>query len=62
MDAGVQGEHKLNRGFEPFLALSGHWIQHQGFRNAVDNYLQQETAQMESYVRTLKTHLPFKYT
>ena len=60
VDAGVQGEHKLYRGFEPFLAVSGHWIHHRGFRNAVDDYLQQETAQMESYVRSLKTHLPFK--
>ena len=60
VDAGVQGEHKLNRGFEPFLALSGHWIQHAGFRNAIDAYLQQEAAQMDAYVKTLEEHLPFK--
>lgn len=60
VDAGVQGEHKLNRGFEPFLALSGHWIRHSGFRNAVDNYLAQESTHMDAYVRTLNEHLPFK--
>ena len=60
VDAGVQGEHKLNRGFEPFLALSGHWVRHPGFRNAIDNYLEQESAQMNTYVRTLEAHLPFK--
>ena len=60
VDAGVQGEHKLYRGFEPFLALSGHWIRHAGFRAAVDNYLEQETAQMNAYVKALEAHLPFK--
>ena len=60
VDAGVQGEHKLNRGFEPFLAVSGHWIHHRGFRNAIDNYLQQESAQMNAYLDTLKAHLPFR--
>ena len=60
VDAGVQGEHKLYRGFEPFLALSGHWIRHAGFRDAVDNYLEQESAQMNAYVKALEAHLPFK--
>ena len=60
VDAGVQGEHKLNRGFEPFLAKSGHWISHTGFRNAIDDYLQRESAQMNAYVETLKVHLPFR--
>ncbi len=60
VDAGVQGEHKLNRGFEPHLALSGHWIQHPRFRQAIDNYLQRETAQLEEYAKTLAGHLPFK--
>ena len=60
IDAGVQGEHKLNRGFEPFLAVSGHWIDHHGFRQAVARYLQQETAQMDAYLMTLNEHLPFR--
>ena len=60
VDAGVQGEHKLYRGFEPFLALSGHWIRHTGFRSAVDNFLEQESAQMNAYVKALEAHLPFK--
>ena len=60
VDAGVQGEHKLYRGFEPFLALSGHWIRHAGFRAAVDNFLEQESGQMHAYVKALETHLPYK--
>ena len=60
VDAGVQGEHKLNRGFEPHLALSGHWIRHPRFRLAIDNFLQRETAQLQAYVQTLEEHLPFR--
>lgn len=60
VDAGVQGEHKLYRGFEPFLALSGHWIRHDGFREAVDNFLEQESAQLNAYAKSLEAHLPFK--
>ena len=60
VDAGVQGEHKLNRGFEPFLAVSGHWIHHPGLRRAVSKFLQQETAQMNAYLSTLNEHLPFR--
>ena len=60
VDAGVQGEHKINRGFDPVSTVSGHWIRHPGFRTAIDKYLQQETAEMNSYIRTLETHSPYK--
>ena len=60
VDAGVQGEHKLTRGFEPQLALSGHWLRHPRFRLAIDDFLQRETAQLDTYIKALKTHLPFK--
>ncbi len=60
VDAGVQGEHKINRGFEPALTVSGHWIRHSGFRNAIDDFLRQETAEMNSYVKSLQAHSPYK--
>ena len=59
VNAGVQGEHKLYRGFEPQLAVSGHWIRHQGLRTAVDDFLQRETPQLQTYVKTLQEHAPF---
>lgn len=34
-DAGVQGEHKRTRGFEPELSHSAHWFAHEGFREAI---------------------------
>ena len=59
LDAGVQGEHKLSRGFEPVPAVSCHWIRHPGFRAAIEDYLARETAGFDQYVEALKLHLPF---
>lgn len=62
VDAGVQGEHKLSRGFEPVMARSFHWIRHPGFREAVAEYLDRETREMNWYLENLSTHLPYKST
>ena len=60
IDAGVQGEHKLARGFHPVTATSFHWIRHPVFRNAIDEYLIQERREIESYIDLLNMHLPYK--
>jgi hypothetical protein len=59
LDAGVQGEHKLSRGFEPVAAVSCHWIRHPGFRAAIEEYLAGETLDFDQYVESLRHHLPF---
>ncbi|HXV73168.1 MAG TPA: GNAT family N-acetyltransferase, partial [Sphingomonadales bacterium] len=43
VEAGAQGAHKLFRGYEPVTTQSAHWISHKGFRNAVADFLKQET-------------------
>ncbi len=60
IDAGVQGEHKLARGFRPVTATSFHWIRHPAFRKAIDEYLVHEQIEIDRYVDLLNTHLPFK--
>jgi hypothetical protein len=60
VDAGVQGEHKLSRGFEPLAARSCHWLEHGGFRRAVRDYLDRETPVVEEHIRMLREHLPFR--
>lgn len=60
VDAGVQGEHKLPRGFEPVAALSFHWLRDPGFRAAVQQYLDQERAHVRRYVEELRVHLPYR--
>lgn len=60
LDAGVQGEHKLARGFEPVAMPSAHWIREQDFRDAISSYLDKETSLMKEHIESLSTHLPYK--
>lgn len=60
LDAGVQGEHKLARGFHPIAMPSAHWVREQDFRNAIASYLKRETNMMQQHIAMLETHLPFK--
>jgi uncharacterized protein len=60
VDAGVQGEHKLSRGFDPVRTSSFHWIRHEGFRASIDDFLQRETKEIDFYIDELNTHLPYK--
>ena len=60
VDAGVQGEHKLSRGFEPEATWSGHWIRHKVFREAVRDFVDRELPSINAYIRELNNHLPYK--
>jgi predicted N-acyltransferase len=58
-DPGTQGEHKLARGFEPTPTTSAHWLDHPGFREAVERYLERERAAVGEYMAQARGHLPF---
>lgn len=58
-EAGAQGEHKLQRGFIPTLTYSYHSIQHPQFREAIAQFLQQESRQVLTYMKDAKQYLPF---
>lgn len=60
LDAGVQGEHKLSRGFDPIPTWSCHWIKHEGFRDAIEDFLDHETKEIDLYIDELNKHLPYK--
>ena len=60
LDAGVQGEHKLNRGFDPVKTNSCHWINHDGFRDAIDDFLDRESKEIEYHIGNMKQHTPYK--
>ena len=62
LDAGVQGEHKLARGFTPVAMPSAHWIREKDFRHAISQFLDKETPLMMEHIERLKTHLPYKAT
>jgi predicted N-acyltransferase len=57
---GTQGEHKIQRGFEPKLTTSYHWIKHAEFRPAIKNYCLQEQQQMYEYQKQCQQQLPFR--
>tara|TARA_R110002072_G_scaffold105615_4_gene230934 strand:- start:27575 stop:28720 length:1146 start_codon:yes stop_codon:yes gene_type:complete len=59
-DPGVQGEHKLQRGFEPYFTYSNHWITHPEFRFAIDQFLKEESPHIDQYFDYTQTRLPFK--
>ena len=57
---GVQGEHKLLRGFEPQLHYSAHWLRDADFRRAVAHFLERERQAVDAYAETAATYLPFR--
>jgi predicted N-acyltransferase len=59
-DPGAQGEHKIQRGFEPILTYSNHWIVDERLRDAVARFAAQESEQVRAYQQEAATLLPFK--
>ena len=59
-EGGAGGEHKLARGFLPVTTRSAHWLAHQQFAQAVENYLDQEAGAIAEYVDGLNERSPFK--
>lgn len=59
-DPGAQGEHKIQRGFEPVLTYSNHWLVEPAFNDAVGDFLQREKPAIEQYRQQCAEALPFK--
>ena len=59
-DPGAQGEHKIQRGFEPTRTLSCHWIAHPELSRAVGEFTREEQTHVEAYRREAATLLPFR--
>lgn len=59
-EPGAQGEHKIARGFLPTPTRSFHFIANEGFRHAVADYLQRETAARHGYRDELMAHSPYR--
>ncbi len=57
---GTQGEHKILRGFEPFLCYSNHKMKEDGFDRAIADFLQRETPQIIDYAEKSASLLPYK--
>jgi uncharacterized protein len=59
-EPGAQGEHKIARGFLPRQTHSLHWIEDEGFRRAIADFLHRETPMVRGYMEELATHSPYK--
>lgn len=59
-DAGAQGEHKIQRGFEPIPTYSLHWIKNKDFRNPIKDFISREQQQVSHYIKDAYSYLPFK--
>ncbi len=60
VEAGAQGEHKIQRGYLPTPTFSAHWIANKSFRSAVDDYLQRERPAIRAQIADLATLSPFR--
>ena len=59
-DPGAQGEHKIQRGFEPIRTRSLHRIADPRFAQAIEDFIEEERALMEQQIAELTTWLPFR--
>ena len=60
VEAGAQGEHKIQRGYMPVETYSAHWIADPGFREAVENYLAHERREIAGEMAGLTAYGPFR--
>lgn len=61
-DAGAQGEHKIQRGFEPVKTYSCHSIANPQFHDAIGRFIRQEKLHNSAYIREVRENLPYKQT
>ena len=60
VEAGAQGEHKIQRGYLPTRTHSAHWITHPGLRHAIGDHLARERPAMEAEIASLMELSPFR--
>ena len=59
-DPGAQGEHKIQRGFEPTLTYSNHWVAEPRLKDAVADFCRRDCDHVRRYLDEAATLLPFK--
>jgi len=59
-DPGAQGEHKIKRGFAPTATYSYHYVKDGRFRQAIENFVDEEASAINERIEMLSQHLPFK--
>ncbi len=60
VEAGAQGEHKIQRGYVPTETYSAHWIGNRALRQAIAHYLEQEREVRRQEMAELAAYAPFR--
>jgi hypothetical protein len=60
VEAGAQGEHKLQRGYLPVTTYSAHWIADPGLADPVADFVQRERRAVAEHIAELSAHSPYK--
>ena len=60
VEAGAQGEHKIQRGYLPKPTYSAHWISHRGLSEAVAEFLERERPGVREQMADMATFSPFR--
>ncbi|KAJ0561291.1 putative peptidogalycan biosysnthesis/recognition, acyl-CoA N-acyltransferase [Helianthus annuus] len=60
VEAGAQGEHKIQRGYLPVTTYSCHYLLDEGFRQVIGNFLSRETDQVKLVSQLIAESGPFK--
>lgn len=60
VEAGAQGLHKVQRGYEPVTTWSSHYLYHEGFADAIKRFTAQEAAQVDREALELRSWMPYR--
>jgi predicted N-acyltransferase len=60
VEAGTQGPHKVQRGYEPVRTYSAHWIADRRFKNAIAQFLERERPAIARDMEAMAAHAPFR--
>ncbi|MDE0779421.1 MAG: GNAT family N-acetyltransferase [Alphaproteobacteria bacterium] len=60
VEAGTQGPHKIQRGYEPVQTYSGHYIPNESFREAVARFCEEEQREVDWEIEAYAEHLPYR--
>jgi predicted N-acyltransferase len=62
VEAGAQGEHKIQRGYTPKPTFSVHWIENPSLSRAIANFLDSERPAMLETMAAMEADSPYKKT
>jgi predicted N-acyltransferase len=60
VEAGAQGQHKIQRGYLPQPTYSAHWIRDRGLARAIESFLERERRHVDHEIALLAEESPFR--